>query len=256
MSDEQKWPDVLWIVRHGESAGNVAREAAYAANLPIIDITHRDVDVPLSPLGERQAAALGQWFGRMAPEQRPTVVLTSPYVRARETATIVAQTAGIDLEEVTDVVDERLREKEFGILDRLTRIGIRERHPEQAEFRALLGKFYHRPPGGESWCDVILRLRSVIGTITREYCKERVLVVCHSVVVYCFRYLLERMTEEEILRIDRESEVANCSVTWYEFDPNLGKQGKLVLREYNFVAPLREEGAPITAEPDARAPAP
>ena len=64
------------------------------------------------------------------------------------------------------VVDERLREKEFGILDRLTRSGIEELHPDQAEFRQLLGKFYHRPPGGESWCDVILRLRSALDTIS------------------------------------------------------------------------------------------
>ena len=57
-------------------------------------------------------------------------------------------------------MDERLREKEFGILDGLTTLGIRNGFPEQADFRKILGKFYHRPPGGESWCDVILRLRS------------------------------------------------------------------------------------------------
>src|SRR5581483_4420126 len=107
------------------------------------------------------------------------------------------------LDEVPLIVDERLREKEFGILDRLTMAGIQQRYPEQAEYRRLLGKFYHRPPGGESWCDVLLRLRSVIDTLTREHRRERVLVVTHQVVVLCFRYLLERMTEEQILAIDR-----------------------------------------------------
>ena len=58
----QRWPERLWIVRHGESAGNVARDAADAAGLPMIDIAQRDVDVPLSPLGLRQAEALGHWF--------------------------------------------------------------------------------------------------------------------------------------------------------------------------------------------------
>jgi len=58
VSREQKWPDVLWIVRHGESAGNVARDAAMEAGLAVIDIPLRDVDVPLSTLGERQASAL------------------------------------------------------------------------------------------------------------------------------------------------------------------------------------------------------
>src|SRR5688572_31393696 len=42
----------------------------------------------------------------------------------------------------------------------------------QAEFRRLLGKFYHRPPGGESWCDVILRLRSALDTRSEEHTSE------------------------------------------------------------------------------------
>jgi probable phosphoglycerate mutase len=42
----QRWPAKLWIVRHGQSAGNVARDAADAAGLGSIDIPMRDVDVP------------------------------------------------------------------------------------------------------------------------------------------------------------------------------------------------------------------
>ena len=251
MNEAGKWPERLWIVRHGESAGNIARDAAEASGQDRIDIPQRDADVPLSPLGERQALALGRWFGRLPPEERPTLVLTSPYLRARETADLVLEAAGLGHEEDALIVDERLREKEFGVLDRLTHAGVAALYPEQAEFRRLLGKFYHRPPGGESWCDVILRLRSILDTLTREFHGERVLLVGHSVVVLCFRYLLERMTEEEILEIDRTNEVANCSVTSYVFDPALGKHGQLALREFNFVAPLEEAGEDITTEPDA-----
>lgn len=252
MSDEQKWPDVMWIVRHGQSAGNVARDVAEAAGHPVIDIPMRDVDVPLSELGEQQAGALGRWFREMPEEQRPTIVLSSPYLRAQETARLALDGAGMDLSnDISFVMDERLREKEFGVLDRLTKHGIRQKYPEQAEIRTVLGKFYHRPPGGESWCDVILRLRSLIDTITRDYRRERVLIVSHQVVVSCFRYLLERMTEEEIMTIDREKDIANCSVTSYEFDPALGRRGKLALRLFNFVAPLEETGTPVTRKPDA-----
>ena len=247
---EQKWPDVIWIVRHGKSAGNLARDMAEAAGHHVIDISTRDVDVPLSPLGERQSDALGRWFARMPPEERPNVVLTSPYVRARHTADLVLEAAGIDAAEITFTADERLREKEFGILDRLTKHGIAQKYPEQAELRRAIGKFYHRAPGGESWCDVILRLRSVVDTMTREYRGERVLIVCHSVVVFCFRYLLERMTEEQILTLDREMDVANCSVTTYQFDPTLGRKGKLALKVFNFVAPLEEAGEPVTTKKD------
>jgi broad specificity phosphatase PhoE len=249
---EQKWPQQIWIVRHGQSAGNVARDAAETAGLPLIDIATRDVDTPLSTLGERQAQALGHWFGEMPEAERPSVILCSSYVRARDTARIVLETAGIPLDEVTLVADERLREKEFGILDRLTRLGIIQKYPELGEQRAHVGKFYFRPPGGESWCDVILRLRSVLDTINREYRRERVLIVGHQVIVNCFRYLLERMDERQVLEVDRAADVPNCAVTSYEFDPTRGKNGKLVLRLVNFVAPLREAGAPVTAEPDVQ----
>jgi len=112
-------------------------------------------------------------------DQRPTVVLCSPYVRARETALMMLESAGLELESLTFNTDERLREKEFGILDRLTKHGIRQKYPELSEQRTHVGKFYFRPPGGESGCDVILRLRNVIDTITREYLRERVLIIAH-----------------------------------------------------------------------------
>ena len=246
----QIWPDLLYLVRHGESAGNVAREAAMAAGELTIDLAVRDVDVPLSTLGEEQSVALGKWFAALPPDKTPNVILTSPYWRARHTAEIVAKSAGLSPDRFTLVIDERLREKEFGILDRLTRVGIEAYHPDQAEFRKLLGKFYHRPPGGESWCDVILRLRSAVEMISREYCGERVLLVCHSVVVLCMRYLLEHMTENEILAIDRANEIANCSVTSYEYSDTKGHRGKLDLDLFNFVAPLEEAGAPVTSTPD------
>jgi len=76
---QKRWPERLWIVRHGQSAGNVARDAADAAGLPEIDIAVRDADVPLSRLGEEQSLALGRWFGAMATDERPNVVLISPY---------------------------------------------------------------------------------------------------------------------------------------------------------------------------------
>src|SRR5215204_6252021 len=78
---QKRWPERLWIVRHGQSAGNVARDAADAAGLPEIDIAVRDADVPLSRLGEEQSPALGRWFGAMATDERPNVVLISPYRR-------------------------------------------------------------------------------------------------------------------------------------------------------------------------------
>ena len=246
----QRWPAKLWIVRHGQSAGNVAREAADAAGLAMIDIAHRDVDVQLSPLGEQQARALGQWFAAMPENERPEIAISSPYVRARQTARAVCEAGGLAGPKRGPIVDERFREREFGVFDRLTMAGIRQKFPELAEHRTLLGKFYHRPPGGESWADVILRLRSALDTVSLHHADRRVLIVCHQVVVLCLRYILEEMDEAQVLGIDKQGEVLNCGVCEYDFEPD-DEICVPKLARYNFAAPLIEERAPITSEPDA-----
>jgi broad specificity phosphatase PhoE len=251
--DETKpgsWPGSLWLVRHGESAGNVARWEAEEAVLERIAIAGRDADVPLSPLGERQSAALGRWFGGLPDAERPTVIFVSPYRRALQTVERLVAAAGASLAGRPVIIDERLREKEFGALNRLTRAGIRTQFPEQALLREQLGKFYYRPPSGESWCDVILRLRSVADQIQLQYAGERVLIVAHQVIVLCFRYLLERMTEAQILEIDRQADVANCAVTSYQRVASGGGSAEMVLRLYNFVVPVEAAGEPVTSAPD------
>ena len=246
----QRWPSRLWLLRHGQSAGNVARDAAEAAGEHLIGLEVRDVDVPLSDLGHRQAEAVGRWFAAMPEAERPEVVICSPYLRARETADAICRAGGVKPGFKGPVVDERLREREFGILDRMTTEGIRALHPDQARHRRLLGKFYHRPPGGESWADVILRLRSALDTVSLHHADRRVLVVCHQVVVLCFRYILEELDEAKVLAIDKQSAVLNCGICEYEFEPDDERECVPELVRYNFAAPLEDEQAPVTAEPD------
>jgi len=249
----QPWPKRLWLVRHGQSQGNVARDAAHEAGLATIDIDVRDVDVPLSDLGHAQAKAAGGWFAALPENERPEVILSSPYIRARQTADAIRDAGGLAGGESKSVIDERLREREFGVFDRLTHLGIREKYPEEAAHRTRLGKFYHRAPGGESWADVILRLRSAMNTINLQYADRRVLVVCHQVVVLCMRYILEELDEAQILAIDREAEILNCGICAFDFEPGEDRMCKPVLSLWNYGAPLDQEGAAKTSAPDAMA---
>jgi probable phosphoglycerate mutase len=247
----QNWPAQLWLVRHGQSQGNVAREAADEAGAHEIGIGIRDVDVPLSALGVEQAKATGRWFAALARKERPQIILASPYVRAKQTARLICEQGALADGETRTLIDERLREREFGIFDRLTAAGIRHHFPEEAAHRRRLGKFYHRPPGGESWADVILRLRSMLNTINLHYCDQRVLIVCHQVVVLCFRYILEELDEETILSIDKQAEVLNCGIAAYEFEPDAKGLCVPALELWNYGAPLEAEGAIRTSAPDA-----
>lgn len=246
----QNWPARLWLVRHGQSQGNVARDAADEAGLHEIGIDVRDVDVPLSALGIRQAEAAGLWFAALPADQRPEIILSSPYVRAKQTAEIICKQGALASDPARPIIDERLREREFGIFDRLTSLGIRERFPEEAAHRRRLGKFYHRPPGGESWADVVLRLRSMLNTINLQFCDRRVLIVCHQVVVFCFRYILEQLDEQAILKIDKQAEVLNCGIAAYDFGERVDRTCVPTLSLWNYGAPLETEGAPKTFAPD------
>ena len=246
-----RWPARLWVVRHGQSDSNVALDRAHAENATRIEVTGRDVDVSLSQLGVSQARARGLWFAALPRDERPEVVLTSPYARAQRTAALIKEAGGLAPNPTIYCVDERLREREQGIFDRLTRAGVIAAYPEQAQALTLLGKFYYRPPGGESWCDVILRLRSAVDTLSLHHAQRRVLIVAHQVVVLCLRYLLEELNEAEILAIDAKADVANCSITEYRSARELGRE-RLKLVRYNFTAPLEESGASVTTAPDAK----
>ncbi len=208
--------------------------------------------MPLSDRGTQQADALGRWFAGMPDSARPNVVLSSPYLRAQQTAAFIRSAGGVAEDTSSTFIDERLREKELGQLDRLTRTGVERLHPEEAALRTRLGKFYYRPPSGESWADVILRLRSAMDTVSLHHGEKRVLIVAHQVVVLCLRYLIENLDEAGILAIDADGDVLNCSVTEYAFAPKAGTTGRLDLERYNFVVPVEAGGAPVTAEHDAR----
>ena len=251
--ERQHWPTRLWLVRHGQSQGNVARDEAHEAGHLVIDLDWRDVDVPLSDLGQLQAEATGRWFAALPEDQRPEVLLSSPYVRARQTAEAICKGGGLAGGAKSTVLDERLREREFGVFDGLTTIGIREKYPDEAAHRAKMGKFYHRPPGGESWADVILRLRSAMNSIALQHENRRVMIVCHQVVVLCLRYILEELTEAQILAIDRQAEILNCGICAYDFLVDRKRLCIPQLALWNHGAPMEEEGAPKTSAPDAMA---
>jgi broad specificity phosphatase PhoE len=241
-------PTELLLVRHGESAGNVARERAEAGGAEVIDIEWRDADTPLSEHGREQAAALGDWLAERAGGLRE--VWSSPYLRARDTVQIALDAAGMT-QPVR--IDERLRDRELGVLDRLTSTGVRDRFPDEAARRRTLGKLYYRPPGGESWADVALRLRSFLRDLQAgSWPPGSVLVSCHDAVILLFRYVLERLGEASLLELARSSSVGNASVTRLV---RAGTDGVWRLADFGAVEHLRERGVAPThhgAESDAQ----
>lgn len=237
----------LVLVRHGESEGNLAAARAHAAGAEVIDVPARDPDVMLSDLGRLQARAVGAALGALPEGRRPDVVLCSPYARARGTAEISCAAAGWDL---PVLLDERLRDRELGVLDRLTQAGVAARCPDEHERRRWQGKFYHRPAGGESWADVVLRLRSWLRDADDALPGRRVLVVSHDVVILLLRHVCLGLDEGTVLAVARDTPLHNAGISRYVRDPS----GHWSVSAYDELAHLAAAGLPATEHGGERRP--
>jgi probable phosphoglycerate mutase len=231
----------LGIVRHGESTGNVAADLAERNGAEVIEIPERDAGVPLSETGRDQARAVGAYLRQL--DQPPEIAVASPYLRARQTAELALDGSSVPL-----VVDERLRDRELGVLDLLTNAGVQARLPDEARRRTRLGKFYYRPPGGESWADVLLRLRSLMRELREDHPGGRVLLFAHEATVLLIRSLAEGLAEPELMTIARGTSIANCSISSWRADG-----ADLVLELFNAVDHLERRGAPATEQEEVHA---
>jgi broad specificity phosphatase PhoE len=226
----------LLLIRHGESTANVAATAAEAAGSETIAVEARDADIPLSQLGELQAAALGARLRDALPAD--VVLFSSPYRRALQTARIALG------EQAPLRIDERLRDRELGVIDALTTLGVERRLPDEAARRRWVGKLYYRPPGGESWADLALRLRSFLRDLPPV---ETVAVFAHDAIVSVFLYVLLGMTEEELADFLLTRPVTNASVTAL----TQADDGRWSVDAFADDAHLAVAGLPATEHPGA-----
>ncbi|OHV41451.1 bifunctional RNase H/acid phosphatase [Pseudofrankia sp. EUN1h] len=133
------------------------------------------VDAALTDVGHAQAAAAA---ARLRGEAFDAVIC-SPLKRARQTAEAahggLVPAPGRD--EVAFVVDEQLRETDFGIWEGLTFAEARERHPD--ELSAWLADPAVPPPGGESLAATIERVDAALAAHRAAFPGGRLLVVTH-----------------------------------------------------------------------------
>ncbi|HEU0086116.1 MAG TPA: bifunctional RNase H/acid phosphatase [Pseudonocardiaceae bacterium] len=150
-------PTRLLLLRHGQTEYSAQRR--YSGRR----------DLPLTELGERQAAAAA---ARLATTNGVSAVLSSPTLRARQTAKPVADALGVPL-----VVHDGLIETDFGAWEGLTFAEARQRDPEL--HARWLTDTSVAPPGGESMDAVHRRVRRVRDQLLAEYPDATLIAVTH-----------------------------------------------------------------------------
>ena len=152
----QSDPTATLLLRHGETPMSVQKRYAGRS------------DVPLTDTGVLQAAAAAK---RLA-SAGIGVIVTSPLLRATQTAQEVAEVTGAPV-----VTDEGFRETDFGAWDGLTFAEVRQRWP--ADVTAWLADPAVAPPGGESLVEVGARVTEALHRVLTGHQQQTILIVSH-----------------------------------------------------------------------------
>jgi NAD+ kinase len=238
-------PIDLVLVRHGESEGNVANKRSRAGDHSLFTPEFQNrhsAGYRLSNRGREQAKQAGAFLRR---EFIGTGIvfdrhITSEYVRAVETAGLLG------ISNASWMRDVYLTERVWGDL---------ERYPDNerwAKYGEALARhddepFFWRPPGGESFLDLSLRVDRVLDTLHRECADKRVLLVCHGEVMRAFQVRLERMSQERfrelVLSEESQDTIYNCQIIHYtRANPTTGTLAPYV----EWVRWFRPTNTPVT----------
>jgi broad specificity phosphatase PhoE len=187
----QEQPANLYLVRHGQTPGNVKHQL----------IGH--TDMALDDLGVQQARQVGLYMRSI----RLDAVIASPLVRARVTATEIARHQGHELR-----LEPRLREMNFGYAEGLTMVEATERYPEILVLQDDPFNETFEWPGGDMRRDFHDRIFSTIEEIAIGNAGLHIAVVCHGGVIGSLIAQLDGGSPNDYASYP----VANCSVTHLE----------------------------------------
>jgi broad specificity phosphatase PhoE len=186
-------PIDLVLVRHGESEGNVANRTSRAGDNSLFTDEFRkrhSSSWRLTDKGIEQAKAAGKWI--RANFQGPPHFIryyTSTFIRAMETAGL------LDLPKADWFREFYLRERDWGDLDVTPENERKEKFREALEKRDVEPMLW-TPPNGQPLVDTCIRVDRINHTMHRECSDGAVAIVCHAEVIMCFRFRIERMTDE------------------------------------------------------------
>lgn len=210
-------PIDLVLVRHGQSEGNLANRYSETGDNSLFTQDFRNrhsSSFRLSKLGVEQAIITGEWIKKEFFKNSGGFdrYFTSEYVRAMETASLM------NLPNANWYRDVYLTERDWGQLDICPDNERRERFGEVMDKR-IVQPFFWKPPNGESFVDLCLRIDRVLQTLHRECGDKKVLIVCHGEVMRAFQVRLERMSQARFKQLTFSKNywdrIYNCEVIHY-----------------------------------------
>ena len=198
-------PDRIFLVRHGQSVGNVSKEVY--VNTP-------DYALELTEEGHKQATNLGKELVQLVGPNHPVQFYVSPFWRSRQTFLGIAHE--FPERNVRYYEDPRLREQEWGNLR--TEMWLQGKIEED---RDNYGHFYYRFQDGESCADVYDRVSDFMNTMFRDFEKKEyprnVVIVSHGMTL---RLFIMRWFHTSVEEFESWGNPPNCSYLLLERGEN------------------------------------
>ncbi len=152
----------LILVRHGQTRHNAD------------GVVQGRADIPLSDVGQRQAAALAAALADVP----LGAVVSSPLRRAWDTATAIAAAHGLTVQAEPDLI-----EMDVGVMEGLSGAEMRSRYPEVLKRWLAPGGTAVPLPGGESLAAVQERAWRAVCRLRQRFPQDTVLAVTHNFVI-------------------------------------------------------------------------
>jgi probable phosphoglycerate mutase len=166
-------------------------------------------DPSLSDVGREQAERVA---AALAARGTVQAIVASPLARTRQTAGAVAARLGLDV-----VIEDGLRETDFGAWEGLTFGEVRERHPD--DLNAWLASPDAEPTGGgESFAATAHRMAATRDKLIASYAGRTVLLVTHVTPIKTLVRLALGAPPESLFRM--ELSAASLSAVAYYADGN------------------------------------
>lgn len=170
----------LYLVRHGQSEANVNKKVYREKPDHMIGLTQK---------GFAQASEAGKFLSDTVDGK--TIILRSPYQRARETEDAIATAMQAQVVERVELPE--LAEQQYGLFDGVPPDELATTFPEEYSRFMLaqkhLGRFWARPPQGEALFDVYQRATTVAHYVRFAYRRSNITnfaIVAHGNWLQCF----------------------------------------------------------------------
>ena len=152
-----KAKNTYYICRHGESDNNIKMVVS-----SLVENPHH-----LTDLGKKQAEEASKWLV----DKKIDMIFVSPFVRTRETATIIASKLGISVDKI--IIDQRIHEINAGIWNG-------KNFKDYVLSFKQTDRFDITPEGGENYVDIKKRVGDFIYDLEKKFKDKNILIISHD----------------------------------------------------------------------------